>query len=147
MPIGQQLANLRRKGGLGKASDQAAKQAAQLTAIAADWDCPWSLDWQRHYRVLADLSDADGHLPHIAPGVIFEGDDVGTWRSRQQEHDSWAKLLPEPVPRGPVVDVLVDGETEPVKLGVWLSNTKSRRDKLTPEQLAALAGMWLEWSA
>jgi hypothetical protein len=36
----------------------------------------------------------------------------------------------------------VDGETEPVvvKLGVWLSNTKSRRDKLTAEQLDALQG-------
>ncbi|CAM5456290.1 hypothetical protein STENM327S_08137 [Streptomyces tendae] len=37
-----------------------------------------------------------------------------------------------PVPRGAVVEVAVDGEAEPVpvKLGVWLSNTKSRRDKL-----------------
>ncbi|SEE49113.1 hypothetical protein SAMN05216483_6387 [Streptomyces sp. 2131.1] len=147
VPIGQQLANLRRKDGLGKDSYRAAKEAAQLTAIDADGDCPWPLDWQRHYRVLADLSDADGHLPHIAPGIIFEGDAVGTWRSRQQEHDSWAKLLPEPVPRGAVVDVLVDDETVPIKLGVWLSNTMSRRDKLPPEQLAALAGLGLEWAA
>jgi len=32
-----------------------------------------------------------------------------------------------------------------VKLGVWLSNTKSRRDKLTPEQLAQLAELGLTW--
>ncbi|MGW5003185.1 helicase associated domain-containing protein [Streptomyces hydrogenans] len=46
------------------------------------------------------------------------------------------------VPRGAVVEV--DGETEPVpvKLGVGLSNTKSRRDKLTPEQRAALGMEW-----
>ncbi|WP_406349646.1 hypothetical protein OHA44_37710 [Streptomyces sp. NBC_00144] len=45
----------------------------QLTAIDEDWERPWPLDWQRHYRVLADLVDADGVLPYIAPGVVFEG--------------------------------------------------------------------------
>ncbi|TDT97264.1 helicase associated protein [Streptomyces sp. 846.5] len=33
----------------------------------------------------------------------------------------------------------------PVRLGVWISNTKSRRDKLTAEQLAALAELGLQW--
>ncbi|WP_436842232.1 hypothetical protein [Streptomyces virginiae] len=37
------------------------------------------LNWQRHYRVLADLVDADGHLPDIAPGVLMDGDDIGWW--------------------------------------------------------------------
>jgi Helicase associated domain len=32
-----------------------------------------------------------------------------------------------------------------VKLGVWISNTKSRRDKLTTEQLAALAEIGVQW--
>ncbi|MEY9842941.1 Helicase associated domain protein [Streptacidiphilus sp. EB103A] len=32
-----------------------------------------------------------------------------------------------------------------VKLGVWISNTKSRRDKLTPEQLAALKELGVHW--
>ncbi|MEU9537006.1 Helicase associated domain protein [Streptomyces sp. NPDC048213] len=214
VPIGQYMANLRRKGaknGLGKDPDRAATRAAQLAAIDKDWNCPWPLDWQRHYRVLADLVDADGHLPHIAPGVIFEGDDIGTWRWRQQEPGTWAQLTPEqrerlealgvrgaafpvaaaapaelrpgpttalkgpkkpgskaeaafqrglaaltqwveregtdrPVPRGAVVDVAVDGETVPVRLGVWLSNTKARRDKLTPEQRAALAALGMEWA-
>lgn len=48
------------------------------------------------------------------------------------------------VPRGHV-ERLEDG-TE-VKLGVWLSNTKTRRAKLTPDKLAALAGLGLEWVA
>ncbi|MFC9759653.1 hypothetical protein [Streptomyces sp. NPDC056921] len=39
--------------------------------------CPWPLDWQRHYWVLADLVDADGVLPYIAPGVLMDGDDIG----------------------------------------------------------------------
>jgi superfamily II DNA or RNA helicase len=212
VPIGQYMANLRRKGGLGKDPKRAAERAQQLAAIDPDWNCPWPLNWQRHYRVLADLVDADGHLPYIAPGVVFDGDDIGTWRWRQQEPGTWAQLLPEqrerltalgvqgaalpvaaaspaelrpalaaalkgpekagskaeaafqrglaalaqwvekegqrPVPRGAVVEVAVDGEAEPVpvKLGVWVSNTKSRREKLTVEQRAALAALGMEWA-
>ncbi|MDX3523668.1 DEAD/DEAH box helicase [Streptomyces scabiei] len=212
VPIGQHMANLRRKGGLGKDPQRAAVRAAQLTEIDPDWDCPWPLSWQRHYRVLADLVDADGVLPYIAPGVVYDGDDIGTWRWRQQEPGTWAQLLPEqrerltalgvrgaslavtaaapaelppapadaaknpkkagskaeaafqrglaalaqwvekegrrPVPRSTVVEVTVDGEVEPVpvKLGVWVSNTKSRRDKLTAEQLAALAALGMDWA-
>lgn len=37
------------------------------------------------------------------------------------------------------------GEVE-VKLGVWLSNVKSRRDKLSTSQLERLAGLGLEWA-
>ncbi|CAM5731614.1 hypothetical protein SMICM304S_09979 [Streptomyces microflavus] len=206
VPIGQHLANLRRKGGLGKDPDRAEKRAAQLTAIDEDWDCPWPLNWQRHYRVLADLVDADGVLPYIAPGVTFDGDDIGTWRWAQQNAGVQAQLMPgqrerlaalgipvaepappapaaprttktktkgpgraqaafqrglaaltqwveqegdRPVPRGAVVEVAVDGEAEPaqVKLGVGISNTKARRDKLTPEQLDALRELGMDWAA
>ncbi|GGV17711.1 helicase [Streptomyces litmocidini] len=207
VPIGQHMANLRRKGGLGKDPKRAAERAEQLAEIDPDWNCPWPLNWQRHYRVLADLVDADGVLPHIAPGVVFDGDDIGTWRWRQQEPGTWAQLVPEQrerltklgikgaalpvaaaspalaaalkgpkkpgskaetafqrgltalaqwvekggqraVPRGAVVEITIDGEAEPVpvKLGVWLSNTKSRRDKLTTEQRAALAALGMEWA-
>ncbi|MCC4320429.1 DEAD/DEAH box helicase [Streptomyces malaysiensis] len=196
VPIGQHLANLRRKGGLGKDPERARQRATQLTAIDPDWDCPWPLDWQRHYRVLADLVDADGVLPHIKPGVVFNGDDLGKWRWRQQEPGTWAQLSTEqrerlttlgikgaeapspapataratkeqafqrglaaltqwveregadrPVPRGASEQITVDGETEPliVKLGVWVSNTKSRRNKLTTEQLDALRELGVEW--
>ncbi|MFE6692032.1 Helicase associated domain protein [Streptomyces sp. NPDC057743] len=203
VPIGQHIANLRRKGGLGKDPKRAEKRAQQLTAIDPDWNCPWPLSWQRHYRVLADLVDADGHLPYIAPGVVFDGDDIGTWRWRQQKPGTWAQLFPEqqerltalgiqapspapsptpataasatkpskaqqafqrglaalaqwveregahrPVPRGHGEQITVDGEAEPVtvKLGVWLSNTKSRRGKLTAEQLEALRKLGMEWA-
>ncbi|MGW5450251.1 helicase associated domain-containing protein, partial [Streptomyces asiaticus] len=205
VPIGQHMANLRRKGaknGLGKDPDRAAVRAAQLTAIDPDWNCPWPLNWQRQYRVLADLVDADGVLPYIAPGVVFEGDDVGTWRWRQQEPGTWAQLLPKqrerlaalgikpadgpspaptatraakgpsktqhafqrgltalaqwveregahrPVPRGHSEEITVDGEAAPVtvRLGVWVSNTKSRRDKLTHEQLGALRELGMQWA-
>ncbi|MFJ8536892.1 Helicase associated domain protein [Streptomyces sp. NPDC093591] len=205
VPVGQHMANLRRKGaknGLGKDPERAAVRAAQLTAIDPDWDCPWPLDWQRHYRVLADLVDADGSLPDIHPGVLFDGDDIGRWLERQKQPDTWAQLSTEqqerlsqlgikataapspalaargatkgpskaqqafqrgltalaqwveregahrPVPRGASVQITVDGETEPVtvKLGVWISNTKSRRDKLSADQLAALRELGIEWA-
>ncbi|WP_368039436.1 Helicase associated domain protein [Streptomyces sp. 8P21H-1] len=202
VPIGQHMANLRRKGGLGKNEERAAERAQQLAAIDEDWNCPWPLDWQRHYRVLADLVDADGVLPAIEPGVLFEGDDLGKWLKRQKQPGTWAQLLPEqrerltalgvqpdqapspapaaeratkgpskaqqafqrglaaltqwveregadrPVPRSHAEEIAVDGEAEPVavKLGVWISNTKTRRDKLTAEQLDALRELGLEWA-
>ncbi|WP_411575257.1 Helicase associated domain protein [Streptomyces fradiae] len=205
VPIGQHMANLRRKGaknGLGKDPERAAVRAAQLTEIDPDWNCPWPLDWQRHYRVLADLVDADGQLPDIAPGVLMDGDDIGRWLQRQKNPGTWARLLPEqqerltalgvtpaeapppapaakgatkgpskaqqafqrglaalaqwvkregahrPVPRGAVVEISIEGETEPVivKLGVWVSNTKSRRDRLDAGQLAALAELGMDWA-
>ncbi|WP_332881075.1 Helicase associated domain protein (plasmid) [Streptomyces sp. NBC_00513] len=205
VPIGQHMANLRRKGaknGLGKNEDTATTRAAQLTAIDEDWDCPWPLDWQRHHRVLADLVDADGILPYIAPGVTFDGDDIGKWRWRQQEPGTWAQLSTEqqerltalgiqapeapspapaaarttkgpskaqqafqrgltalaqwveregtdrPVPRAHGEEIAVEGEAEPVvvKLGVWITNTKQRRGKLTAEQLNALRELGIVWA-
>jgi hypothetical protein len=200
VPIGQHMANLRRKGGLGKDPERAAVRAAQLTSVDEDWNCPWPLDWQRHYRILADLVDADGHLPNIAPGVTFDGDDIGRWFQRQTQPTTWAQLsseqqerlsklglkpveAPSPaptakrsakgpskaqqafqrgltalaqwveregqrsVPRGHSEEITVDGEADPVivKLGVWVSNTKSRRDKLTHEQQAALRMLGIDW--
>ncbi len=202
VPVGQHMANLRRKGGLGKDSERAAVRAQQLAAIDPDWNCPWPLDWQRHYRVLADLVDADGRLPDIAAGVLMDGDDIGRWIQRQTQPTVWAQLsseqqerlsklglkpvqAPSPaprakrsakgpgkaqqafqrglaalaqwveregqrsVPRGHSEEITVDGETEPVvvKLGVWISNTKSRRGRLDAGQLAALAELGVPWAA
>ncbi|MEU7297079.1 Helicase associated domain protein [Streptomyces exfoliatus] len=202
VPIGQHMANLRRKGGLGKDPERAAVRAQQLAEIDPDWNCPWPLDWQRHHRILTDLVDADGHLPDIAPGVLFDGDDIGTWLQRQKKPATWKLLSTEqqerltklgvwpaealtpapvaprttkgpnkaqqafhrgltaltqwveregsdrPVPRGAVVEIAVDGETAPVavRLGVWISNTKSRRDRLDADQLAALAELGMDWA-
>jgi superfamily II DNA or RNA helicase len=93
VPIGQHMANLRRKGGLGKDPERARTRAEQLEAIDPDWNCAWPLDWQRHYRVLADLVDTDGHLPDIQPGVTFEGDDLGRWLEKQRR--GWSELSEE----------------------------------------------------
>ncbi|MGS2585878.1 Helicase associated domain protein [Streptomyces hebeiensis] len=204
LPIGQHVANLRRKDGLAKDLQRAETRAAQLAEIDPDWNCPWPLDWQRHYKVLADLAaDEDGGvLPDIAPGVLMDGDDIGRWLERQKNPGTWKQLSEEqqqrllklglqpdqapapaptasrtakgpskaqqafqrglaaltqwveregvdrPVPRGAVVEIEVDGKDEPVpvKLGVWVSNTKSRRDKLTQEQLVALRELGIAWA-
>ncbi|MEU7592641.1 helicase associated domain-containing protein [Streptomyces sp. NPDC039022] len=52
------------------------------------------------------------------------------------------------VPRNHTEELTVEGEEAPavVKLGVWVSNTKSRRDKLTQEQRATLAELGVEWA-
>ncbi|KES02927.1 helicase [Streptomyces toyocaensis] len=192
VPVGQHTANLRRKGGLGKDPERAAERAKQLAAVDPDWDCPWPLDWQRHYRVLADLAadEPDGHLPDIAPGVLMDGDDIGRWL--QQQRRSWTELSEEqqqrlaalgvkpaerPAPvtaakgarktsafqRGMTaltqyiqregrtvvgrahIEVLPDGSA--IKLGVFLSNQKARRDRLDARQRAALAELGYTWAA
>ncbi|MEV0375735.1 Helicase associated domain protein [Streptomyces sp. NPDC050636] len=200
-PVGQHMANHRRKNGLGKDPERAAQRSVQLTEIDPDWNCPWPLDWQRHYRVLADLVDADGPdiIRELHPGVMFEGDDLGKWAERQARN--WAELSeeqqqrlsalgvtpteqPSPgtatkdtekaagklpagfqrgvaafaqyiareghyrVPRAHTEEITVEGESAPVtvRLGVFTSNTKSRRDKLTQPQRAALAELGVEWA-
>ncbi|MFU0242910.1 helicase associated domain-containing protein, partial [Streptomyces scabiei] len=207
VPVGQHMANLRRKGGLGKDPERAAVRAKQLAAVDEDWNCPWPLDWQRHYRVLADLVDADGVLPVIEPGVLMDGDDIGRWLKRQKQPGTWKQLSTEqqerlttlgvkpleaqspapaeaapaaagaakgsskaqqafqrglaalaqwveregahrPVPRGHAEEITVGGERKPVavRLGVWVSNTKTRRDRLTAEQRNALRELGVQWA-
>jgi hypothetical protein len=198
------MANLRRKDGLGKDPERAEQRAQQLAAIDPDWNCPWPLHWQRHYRHLADLAadEADGVLPDIAPGVLMDGDDIGRWLQQQRKPATWKLLSTEqqerltrlgikpleepspapaatratkgpskaqaafqrglaalaqwveregvdrPVPRGHAEEIVVDGKTEPVvvKLGVWVSNTKSRRGRLAKEQRDALRELGMEWA-
>ncbi|MFI5672853.1 hypothetical protein [Streptomyces sp. NPDC051704] len=52
------------------------------------------------------------------------------------------------VPRGHGEPIAVDCEAEPVivKPGVWISNTRARREMLTADQLAALAALGVDWA-
>ncbi|MGW1469029.1 Helicase associated domain protein [Streptomyces sp. NPDC002308] len=192
-PVGQWLANARKKNGLGKEPQRAQRRAAALAAIDPDWNPVWPVDWQRHYAALKSLV-ASGSVPaYVEPGAIVNGLDVGRWLAAQQ--DGWEQLsagqrerLVELGVRPPEVAVaakarqrraggaragafergiaalaqyaareetvvvsrawseeLEDGTS--VRLGVWLSNVKSRRAALTVEQLQRLAGLGLEWAA
>ncbi|MFJ1998041.1 helicase associated domain-containing protein [Streptomyces asiaticus] len=199
-PIGQHMANIRRQNGLGKNLERAETRAAQLTAIDPDWACPWPLDWQRHYRVLAQLAEdePDGRLPDIAPGVLFDGDDLGRWLESQA--NNWRGLSDEQQRRLTALGVTPAERPRPeatsggkaagklsaafqrgvaalvqyipargtttsaeatlrrsqstattpqwtsVRLGVFISNTRSRRDKLTEPQRTALAELGVEWA-
>ncbi|MBK3580446.1 Helicase associated domain protein [Streptomyces sp. MBT65] len=51
------------------------------------------------------------------------------------------------IPRTHVETVVIGGEEHIVKLGIFLSNTKSRRDKLTTDKLQELAALGLRWAA
>jgi hypothetical protein len=143
VPIGQHMANLRRKGGLGKDAERAAERAQQLAAIDPDWNCPWSLNWQRHYRVLADLVDADGHLPYIAPGVTFEGDDIGTWRWQQQKPGTWAQLSPEQQQRLSALGVQPAQAPAPAPAAKRAAEGQGKAQQAFQHGLTALA-QWVE---
>jgi hypothetical protein len=65
---------------------------------------------------------------------------LAQWVEREGAH--------RPVPRGHAEEIAVEGQEQPMehRLGVWLTNTKARRDKLTADQLAALAELGVEWA-
>ncbi|MFD3780187.1 helicase associated domain-containing protein [Streptomyces sp. NPDC058612] len=74
--------------------------------------------------------DADGRLRGLRAG-----------RSRLAQYA--ARTGTVTVPRA-YVEVLEDGSE--VKLGIWLTNTKSRRAKLSMDQLKVLADLGLDWA-
>lgn len=192
-PVGQWLANARKKNGLGKDGARASRRAAALAAVDPDWNPDWPIDWQRHYAALRGAVAPGGVVGCVEPGAMVNRLDVGAWLVVQQE--GWEGLSggqrerlvelgvrpPEKpaasasAPRraaggaragaferglvalaqyaereGTVVvgrswsEELPDGTS--VRLGVWLSNAKSRRAALTGEQLQRLAGLGLEWA-
>ncbi|WP_081236417.1 helicase associated domain-containing protein [Streptomyces viridosporus] len=61
------------------------------------------------------------------------------WQRLFERHRPGAKAS-GPSPGGHSETITVDGETKPVAvhLGVWVSSTRARRDKLTQDQLNAL---------
>ncbi|WP_405401076.1 Helicase associated domain protein [Streptomyces sp. NBC_01104] len=65
---------------------------------------------------------------------------LAQWIEREGPH--------RPVPRTHLEEIAINGQPEPtpVKLGVWVSNTRTRRNKLTPEQRAALTALGLDWA-
>ncbi|MEW2339564.1 helicase associated domain-containing protein, partial [Streptomyces sp. NPDC006682] len=51
------------------------------------------------------------------------------------------------VPRAHIETVTIDGQEHGVKLGVFLTNIKTRRAKLAADKLAVLAALGLDWAA
>jgi len=50
------------------------------------------------------------------------------------------------VGRSHTEQIVIADQEHNVKLGIWVSNTKSRRDKLTEPQRAALAELGVDWA-
>jgi hypothetical protein len=191
-PVGQWLANARKKGGLGKDPQRAARRAELLAAIDPDWNPQWPVDWQRHYAALTQLVQAGTGWTEVEPGTGLYGLDVGRWLARQRDHTVWRELMdgqrqrlealgvtalppqqegPAKAPRaasgaferglaalaqykartgsvGPISrahsETLPDGSE--VRLGVFMSNSKTRRAKLSVERLQALAELGVHWA-
>lgn len=115
---------------------------------------------QRQPEVWAALSDGQrerletiGVLPH-APALEEPADTEETTQptaARSGAFERGVAALAQyksrtgslTVPRAHV-EALPDGSE--VKLGVWLSNTKTRRTKLTRDKHQALAALGLEWA-
>jgi hypothetical protein len=50
------------------------------------------------------------------------------------------------VPRQHTEQITIDGQHHDVRLGVWPTNQKTRRDRLSGEQLAQLARLGIDWA-
>ncbi|MFD7342382.1 helicase associated domain-containing protein [Streptomyces violascens] len=50
------------------------------------------------------------------------------------------------IPRQHTERIVVEGQEHDVRLGVWLTNQKSRHDRLSGEQLAQLAELGIDWA-
>lgn len=103
----------------------------------------------RHYRCARDSGERGGAVSR--PGSQSCGR-VRARRSRRSSgawtpsRSAWSGKAPVPKAHGEGIPV--EGELEPVvvKLGVWLSSTKSRRNKITADQLAALTKLRVDWA-
>jgi hypothetical protein len=110
---------------------------------------------QRQHTVWAGLMDGQRELLE-AVGVVplspEQADPVKAPKKAVSAFDKGVAALAQykaregsvKVPRAHV-EALPDGSE--VKLGVFLSNSKSRRDKLTADKLQQLADLGLEWAA
>ncbi|AQY20666.1 hypothetical protein T261_08928 [Streptomyces lydicus] len=91
---------------------------------------------------------ADGAtLAEIMPGVTINGQDIGAWLHAQRAGCEQLSEGHVKVSRAHVENVVVDDQEHAVKLGVFLSNTKSRRGKLSADKLQRLAELGLDWAA
>ncbi|MFD8940249.1 Helicase associated domain protein [Streptomyces sp. NPDC059578] len=110
-PVGQWLANCRKKGGLGS-GERAERRERLLAAIDSDWAPAWPVDWQRHFAALRSVVVEGSVLGHVEPGAMVHGMDVGRWVAAQREPGAWRALSGEQRER--LVALGVEPVVEPV---------------------------------
>ncbi|MGW2448135.1 Helicase associated domain protein [Streptomyces sp. NPDC001675] len=121
---------------------------------------------QRDARTWAQLSTEQqerltrlGVTPPETPATAAQGTAKGPGKAGSKAQAAFQRGLAalaqwveregrRPVPRSAIVEIAVEGEAEPVpvRLGVWISNTRARRGNLTAEQLDALRELGVEWA-
>ncbi|MCY0953098.1 helicase associated domain-containing protein, partial [Streptomyces sp. H27-S2] len=121
----------------------------------------WTQLSTEQQQLLTALGVTPAQTPSPAPvaaGGAKDGTAKGSGKAQQAFQRGLAALTQwveregadRPVPRGHAEPITIDGETEPVtvtvKLGVWISNTKARRNKLDRAQLAALTQLGADWA-
>lgn len=106
------------------------------------------------------MADEEGQA-EILPGLTVHGMDIGKWLARQgprlpepegvheavqegRERLRAGRYSPRAVNNRRAHGERLEDGTE-VRYGVFLSNTKARRAKLTAGRLAALADLGLDW--
>ncbi|WP_073450272.1 DEAD/DEAH box helicase [Streptomyces yunnanensis] len=115
------------------------------------------LERQRQHTVWQGLIDGQrerleqlGVVPlpaeQEAPAKASKGPSAAFERGVEALRQYKARTGSVTVPRAHVETVVVDGQEHAVKLGVFLSNTKSRRAKLTTDKLQQLAALGLDWA-
>lgn len=80
----------------------------------------------------------DRILDGSSPGGPRSAGWARSLRAAQQFRDREGHLT---VPRTHIETIVDDGQEYPIKLGVWLSNQRRRRAKLTPDRVAALEAL------
>ncbi|MEJ8662220.1 Helicase associated domain protein [Streptomyces sp. MS1.AVA.4] len=98
-----------------------------------------ALGIQPSQRPAADTRAAAGEPGKLSPAFRRGITALAQYVAREGTHR---------VPRGHAEEISVDGEPEPVtvRLGVWISNVRSRRDKLTGPQRHTLTELGIDWA-
>src|SRR5262249_18082208 len=97
---------------------------------------------------LSTLGVKPAKRPAPAPAANSTGKASTAFQHGLQALTQWIQRegTQKAVPRGHSEAIVIDGQEHQHKLGVWISNTRARRDKLTPDQLNALRKLGMDWA-
>ncbi|MFF5728094.1 hypothetical protein [[Kitasatospora] papulosa] len=80
------------------------------------------------------------------PTIVSPGAEEALFRTRCLKHQSENATRRGGESQQHTELIVIDGQKHTVKAGIFLTNHKSRRTKLTPKKLAAFAALGVEWA-